>query len=70
MLSFEFYGGLLSLDFLRSLDPPVPIEQAENVAEAVIRHREQYFLDKTPLIISLAKSDNHGVAWLPSDSLC
>jgi cyanamide hydratase len=38
LLSFEFYGGLLSLSLLQSLGSP--IEQAENVAEAVIRHQD------------------------------
>lgn len=38
LLSFEFYGGYLVLDVLKSLN--APIEQAENVAEAVIRHQD------------------------------
>lgn len=38
LLSFEFYGGMLSLDFLNSLGAPK--EQAENVAETVIRHQD------------------------------
>jgi len=38
LLSFEFYGGLISLDLLRSLGAPK--EQAENVAETVIRHQD------------------------------
>jgi cyanamide hydratase len=38
LLSFEFYGGLLSLDLLRSLG--APMEQAENVAETIIRHQD------------------------------
>lgn len=38
LLSFEFYGGYLVLDVLKSLS--APIEQAENVAEAVIRHQD------------------------------
>ncbi len=37
-MSFEFYGGYLSLDILRSHH--APIEQAEAVAEAVIRHQD------------------------------
>jgi len=37
-LSFEFYGGLITLDLLKSLHAPK--EQAENVAEAVIRHQD------------------------------
>ena len=38
LMSFEFYGGLLSLDLLRSLG--APNEQAENVAETIIRHQD------------------------------
>jgi cyanamide hydratase len=38
LLSFEFYGGILSLDLLRRLGAPV--EQAESVAETVIRHQD------------------------------
>ncbi|TVY83375.1 Cyanamide hydratase [Lachnellula suecica] len=38
LLSFEFYGGFLSLSLLKSLSSPVP--QAESVAEAVIRHQD------------------------------
>ncbi|KUJ20266.1 cyanamide hydratase [Mollisia scopiformis] len=38
LMSFEFYGGLIVLDLLKKLDAPVP--QAENVAEAVIRHQD------------------------------
>ena len=38
LLSFEFYGGILSLDLLRSLGAPT--EQAENVAETIIRHQD------------------------------
>jgi len=38
LMSFEFYGGLLVLDLLKSHS--APIEQAENVAEAVIRHQD------------------------------
>lgn len=37
-MSFEYYGGYLSLDLLRSHDAPG--EQAEAVAEAVIRHQD------------------------------
>jgi len=37
-MSFEFYGGFLALELLKGLEAPV--EQAENVAEAVIRHQE------------------------------
>lgn len=38
LMSFEFYGGLLALDLLRGLH--APIEQAENVAETIIRHQD------------------------------
>lgn len=37
-MSFEFYGALISLDLLKSLS--APIEQAENVAETIIRHQD------------------------------
>jgi cyanamide hydratase len=37
-MSFEFYGGLITLELLKKLGAPVP--QAENVAEAVIRHQD------------------------------
>lgn len=37
-MSFEFYGGLIVLDLLKQHS--APIEQAENVAEAVIRHQD------------------------------
>lgn len=38
LLSFEFYGALLALDLLKGLQ--APMEQAENVAETVIRHQD------------------------------
>jgi cyanamide hydratase len=38
LLSFEFQGGMISLDLLRSLGSP--LEQAENVAETIIRHQD------------------------------
>jgi len=38
LLSFEFYGGYLALDLLKSLS--APREQAESVVEAVIRHQD------------------------------
>jgi cyanamide hydratase len=38
LMSFEFYGGLIVLDLLKSLSAPLP--QAENVAESVIRHQD------------------------------
>lgn len=37
-LSFEFYGGFLALKLLQ--DYGAPREQAESVAEAVIRHQD------------------------------
>jgi cyanamide hydratase len=38
LLSFEFYGGILALDLLKSLS--APIEQAEQVTETIIRHAD------------------------------
>ncbi|KAL9029322.1 MAG: hypothetical protein Q9196_002428 [Gyalolechia fulgens] len=38
-MSFEFYGGMLALRLL-SKDLHAPIEQAESVAEAIIRHQD------------------------------
>jgi len=38
LMSFEFYGGLIALDVLKSNG--ALIEQAEHVAEAVIRHQD------------------------------
>ncbi|KAH7403565.1 hypothetical protein BKA64DRAFT_694337 [Cadophora sp. MPI-SDFR-AT-0126] len=38
LMSFEFYGALVVLDVLKQFS--APIEQAENVAEAVIRHQD------------------------------
>jgi len=37
LMSFEFYGGLVVLDLLKSLS--APIAQSEQVAESVIRHQ-------------------------------
>jgi len=37
-LSFEFFGGVLSLDLLKQLNAPQ--SQAEAVAEAIIRHQD------------------------------
>lgn len=37
-MSFEFYGGLLSLSLLGAL--AAPLAQAENVAETVMRHQD------------------------------
>ncbi|OKL59794.1 hypothetical protein UA08_04526 [Talaromyces atroroseus] len=41
-LSFEFYGGYLALDVLQNGDANAiaPREQAESVAEAIIRHQD------------------------------
>ena len=39
MMSFEFYGGFLALNLLRD-EHKAPIEQAEAVAEAIIRHQD------------------------------
>ncbi|KAL9004734.1 MAG: hypothetical protein Q9188_002461 [Gyalolechia gomerana] len=38
-MSFEFYGGILALDLL-SKDLHAPVEQAESVAEAIMRHQD------------------------------
>jgi cyanamide hydratase len=38
MMSFEFYGGMIALDLLKSHSAPV--SQAESVTEAVIRHQD------------------------------
>jgi cyanamide hydratase len=38
LLSFEFYGGYLALDVLKEYG--APREQAESVAEAIIRHQD------------------------------
>jgi cyanamide hydratase len=38
LMSFEFYGGLIVLDLLKSLKAPTP--QSESVSEAVIRHQD------------------------------
>ncbi|KAL9599879.1 MAG: hypothetical protein Q9219_003573 [cf. Caloplaca sp. 3 TL-2023] len=38
-MSFEFYGGLLALDLLAK-KLQAPIEQAESVTEAIIRHQD------------------------------
>jgi cyanamide hydratase len=37
-LSFEFYGGYLALNLLQEYGAPK--EQAESVAEAIIRHQD------------------------------
>ncbi|KAJ5833433.1 hypothetical protein N7474_001744 [Penicillium riverlandense] len=44
-LSFEFYGGLLALEVLQEASTPsfgdiAPRDQAESVAEAIIRHQD------------------------------
>lgn len=38
-MSFEFYGGLLARDLLHH-QYHAPIEQAESVAECIIRHQD------------------------------
>lgn len=38
-MSFEFYGGTLAFDLLTK-ELHAPIEQAESVAEAIIRHQD------------------------------
>ena len=38
LMSFEFYGGMLALDLLKKLQ--APIQQAESVAEAIMRHQD------------------------------
>ncbi|KAI4194650.1 MAG: hypothetical protein LQ348_002598 [Seirophora lacunosa] len=38
-MSFEFYGGMLALDLI-SRELKAPIEQAESVAEAIMRHQD------------------------------
>lgn len=38
-MSFEFYGGLLARDFLQN-ECHAPVEQAESVAECIIRHQD------------------------------
>jgi cyanamide hydratase len=38
LMSFEFQGGILALDVLKEKGGPV--EQAESVAEAIIRHQD------------------------------
>ena len=38
LMSFEFFGGYLALDVLKQNH--APIQQAESVAEAIIRHQD------------------------------
>jgi len=61
-MSFEFYGGLLVLDLLKSHS--APIEQAESVTETVIRHQDlgdTGTLSRTTALIQLATIfDNMG----------
>lgn len=48
-MSFEFFGGLKALEVLQNLQPffvgggvaVAPKDQAESVAEAVIRHQDK-----------------------------
>jgi len=62
LMSFEFYGGLLVLDLLKSHS--APIEQAESVTETVIRHQDlgdTGTLSRTTALIQLATIfDNMG----------
>lgn len=62
LLSFEYYGGYLALDLLRKY--AAPIEQAESVAEAIIRHQdlgESGKISSVGLLIQLATVfDNMG----------
>lgn len=39
LMSFEFYGGFIALDLLHK-QHKAPIEQAESVAEVIIRHQD------------------------------
>ena len=39
LMSFEFYGGYLALDLLKK-ELHAPVEQAESVTEAIIRHQD------------------------------
>lgn len=39
LMSFEFYGGLLARDLLHR-QHHAPIEQADSVAETIIRHQQ------------------------------
>lgn len=55
LLSFEYYGGYLALDLLRKY--AAPVEQAESVAEAIIRHQdlgESGKISSVGLLIQLA----------------
>ena len=49
-LSFEFYGGLLTLDVLKEFGASK--SQAESVAEAIIRHQD---LGETGMITSVGQ---------------
>ncbi|KAF2494142.1 cyanamide hydratase [Lophium mytilinum] len=64
LLSFEFQGGLLALNLLQSLGAPK--EQAESVAEAIIRHQdlgESGMITSVGGLIQLATvfADNMGI---------
>ncbi|KAJ5147375.1 uncharacterized protein N7443_001030 [Penicillium atrosanguineum] len=39
-MSFEFYGGFLALEVLQDGDGGAPQDQAESIAEAIIRHQD------------------------------
>ena len=56
LMSFEFYGGYLALDLLKQ-ELRAPVEQAESVAEAIIRHQdlgESGKISSVGLLIQLA----------------
>lgn len=56
LMSFEFYGGYLALELLKK-ELDVPVEQAESVTEAIIRHQdlgESGKISSVGLLIQLA----------------
>lgn len=56
LMSFEFYGGYLALELLKK-DLHAPVDQAESVAEAIIRHQdlgESGNISSVGLLIQLA----------------
>lgn len=64
-MSFEFYGGMLALDLL-SKELHAPIEQAESVAEAVMRHQdigETGKITTVGLLIQLATIFGTATTW-------
>jgi cyanamide hydratase len=55
LMSFEFFGSILALDVLTS--KYAPIEQAQSIAEAIIRHQdsaEEGTITTIGLLIQLA----------------